>query len=92
MFFHDEDLGKGGGKEGKKYVRQGQGGKVVHRRRARQDNENKNLGERSTIERQDLDNRAAAVGFTIHPTPHTFIIRPRPDLCLLGTPLSTTII
>ena len=27
MFFHDEDLEKGGGKEGKKYVRQGQGEK-----------------------------------------------------------------
>ena len=67
MFFHDEDLEKGGGKEGKKYVRQGQGGKVLHRRRARQGNENKNLGERSAIERQDLDNRAAAVEFTITP-------------------------
>ena len=45
------------------------GGKVLHRRRARQGNENKNLGERSTIERQDLDNRAAAEEFTIYPTP-----------------------
>ena len=33
------------------------------------DGANKNLGERSTIERQDLDNRAAAVEFTIYPTP-----------------------
>ena len=32
------------------------GGKVLHRRRARQGDENKNLGERSAIERQDLDN------------------------------------
>ena len=31
MFFHDEDLGKGGGKEGKKYVRQGQQGEKFYR-------------------------------------------------------------